>query len=67
MKNGIEWYQYLSDAEKIKFKSNCVSNFNSLMNQQKFLSFESFIGAGFGWMNSPEGWEYWDGISKRKL
>jgi hypothetical protein len=67
MKKGSEWYQYLSDKEKMKFKSNCFdTKFSGLM-EDKYESFRSFIGSCFGWVTSPEGWEYWDDISKRKL
>jgi hypothetical protein len=66
MIKGIKWYVLLTDKEKMKFKANCEEiKFNELM-EDKYESFRRFIGSCFGWVTSPEGWEYWDDISLRE-
>jgi hypothetical protein len=67
MKKGKEWYVFLNDKEKMKFKANCSDiTFNELM-EDKYESFRIFISSFFGWVNSLEGWGYWNGISLRQV
>jgi hypothetical protein len=67
MKKGSEWYQYLSDKEKMKFKSNCEDvKFTELI-EEKFPSFRNFMATSFSWVNTSQGWSYWDDISHRQL
>ena len=64
MKTGGEWFKLLSKKEQQQFKEN-IDDFICLISEE--IDFEFFISSAFNWKDSPQGWDYWNNISRRYL
>jgi hypothetical protein len=69
MKKGSYWFSFLSEKEQKEFRENVKNeddDFHELMDDE-FRSFEFFLKASFLFINSKEGYEYWNLICKREV
>lgn len=69
MKKGKEWLAYLSKKEQKEFKKNCELQNRSFESEieLEYENFNLFILASFEWDITPQGGEYWEKISYRKV
>ena len=74
MKKGIEYLEWLSKADQVRFLRNMStishyvkSNDGGIAQylSDEFESFHKFISCAFAWMYSPEGNSYWSKISQK--
>jgi hypothetical protein len=64
MKKGKKWFKLLSDVEQEQFKVNCGEEFDEIM-EDRYTNFRNFLGGCFTWVDSLEGYDYWQEIYYR--
>jgi hypothetical protein len=70
MIDGNRCYSVMSELEQRRWQKAVINeqftNINFLLNQ-KYWTFEEFIGQSFVWEATNQGHDYWEGISKKYI
>ena len=70
MIDGNRCYGVMSELEQRRWQKAVINeqftNINFLLNQ-KYWTFEEFIGHSFVWAATNQGHDYWEGISKKYI
>lgn len=71
MKTGQYYFEQLSKKEQKKFTENYALNVGGQTLkeylQDQYIDFELFICDAFYWYSTPQGYDYWEEISNRKV
>lgn len=68
-KTGVEYINYLTQDEKVKFETNFIKMRDNLPSylDSRFYSFDDFVGSAFPFMSTPEGIQYWQKVRERDI
>ena len=70
MKTGHFYFVKLSKQEQKEFKENLDNDPDEVFEEymvDEFISWENFITNSFLFKNTPQGYDYWEAISNRKI
>jgi hypothetical protein len=65
MKTGQEYFDMMDAETQAKFKANLRGNFKPYL-KRNFYDLHEFLMCAFSWIDTPEGFHFWNNLMKSK-